>query len=167
MGHIGARLARFRREEDGVALVEFALSLPLVLVLFFSIIEGSRMMWGYQAASAGVRDAARYLARVTPREICDTGGSVTGYSNQLLTIVRDRTDGSNIFPNGMTVNAVTPSYTCNNAGSWRDGTAPIAQVSASVTITMPFGGVFRLVGDGTALPTINTTITDQNRVYGS
>ena len=50
---------RFRREESGVALVEFALFLPLFALSFFVIVEFSRIFFSYQGAIVGVRDAAR------------------------------------------------------------------------------------------------------------
>ncbi|AML52377.1 TadE/TadG family type IV pilus assembly protein [Falsihalocynthiibacter arcticus] len=64
----------FRRDERGTALVELAISLPFALLVFGMIIEGSRMLWAYQSAAAGVRDATRYLARIVPRDICTSGG---------------------------------------------------------------------------------------------
>src|SRR5687767_807230 len=64
------QLARLARNERGVALVEFAILLPILLLLFAVTIEGTRMMWSYQTAIAGVRDAARYLGRITPSNVC-------------------------------------------------------------------------------------------------
>lgn len=157
-------LSRLRRDERGVALVEFALSLPLTLLVFASIVEGSRMVWAYQTAASGVRDASRYLARVAPRDICAEGGSVAGYAEQLLGIVRDDAGGTSLFPTGMTVNSVTPSLSCPT-GNYRGGSASIAQVTAQISITIPFAGVFGFAGQ--SLPTVTATLTDQSRVYGS
>ena len=69
-------LHRFRRAEDGTALVEFAISLPLILVVSFGTINSMRLFWSYQAAVAGVRDAARYVARMAPDNICTTGANL-------------------------------------------------------------------------------------------
>ncbi len=155
--------ARFQRDQRGAALVEFAISLPLILLLFASVIEGGRMVWAYQAASSGVRDAVRYLARVAPRDICTSGGSVDGYAVALKSIVeRDHADAS-FFPTGMSVNTVTPSLTCVT-GTYRNGAA-IAQVSANITINMPFSSVFTFAGQNLAV--VTATITDQSRIYGS
>ena len=49
--------------------MEFALILPLLLVLFAVIIDGGRMLADYHAVTKSVRDAARFLAHssVEPR----------------------------------------------------------------------------------------------------
>ena len=155
---------RFLRADDGVALVEFALVLPMMLLIFAVIIEGSRMMLSYESAINGVRDATRYLARTAPRNVCTTGASVSGYSTYLRTLVVQGVTNNSVFPSNVTVGTVTPSYRCVT-GTYRGGDVPVAQVTAVITVTFPFSGIFTLVG-GT-LPTLTTTVTDQARVYGS
>ena len=81
------RLTAFRRREDGAALVEFAISLPMILVVSYCAIDSMRLFWSYQAAVAGVRDATRYLARIAPADICGAGGSLVAYQAQLATII--------------------------------------------------------------------------------
>lgn len=157
-------LARLVRCERGVALVEFGIALPLLLVLFAATIESARMLWAYQGVVAGVRDAARYAARVTPGDVCASGGSLGGLETALLARVRTGSDGSAVLPSGVTVTGLTTGLDCV-AGGWRGGAAPVARVSASLTITVPFGPVFTLVG--TAPPTIRTVVTDRQRVTGS
>ena len=83
--------------------------MPMLLLLFAVIIDGGRMMWSYQTAVAGVRDATRYLARVAPVDICTTGGSVAGYTATLTGIVQNSIYGNQLFPNGIAVNSVMPS----------------------------------------------------------
>lgn len=158
-------LRRFRRDEAGAALVEFAIVLPMLLLIFGVIIEGGRLFWSYQATIAGVRDAARYLARAAPTNICATGGSVVGYSGQLTTIVQQSSSGASLFPQSISVTSVTPSYVCVT-GAYRGGTVGIATVTANLTVTFPFAGVFTFFG-GNALGTINTSVTDRNRIYGT
>ena len=155
---------RFLRADDGVALVEFALVLPMMMLIFAVIIEGSRMMLSYESAINGVRDATRYLARTAPRNVCTSGASVAGYSTYLQTLVRQGVTSNSVFPSAVTIGAVTPSYRCVT-GTYRGGAVPVAQVTAVITVTFPFSGIFTLVG-GT-LPTLTTTVTDQARVYGS
>ncbi|AML52378.1 hypothetical protein [Falsihalocynthiibacter arcticus] len=57
-----------------------------------------------------------------------------------------------------------PTYSCI-AGDYRKGIAPIAQVSAEITITMPFSGFFAVAGY--TLNDVTTTVTDQSRIFGS
>jgi len=52
------------RDTEGSALVEGAILLPVLLVILFGIYEFSWFFYQQHLASIGVRDAARYLARV-------------------------------------------------------------------------------------------------------
>lgn len=162
LARIYTSLRRMLRNDSGAALVEFAILLPLILLVFAVVIEGGRLMWAYQSVNAGVRDASRYLARIAPESVC-SGGSLAAYQPTLESIVRNRIDGASFLPSGITVNAVTPSLTCV-AGTFRVSPAPVAQVTASLTVTFPFAGVVAFAGG--ALGTVTTSISDQSRVYG-
>ena len=65
----------------------------MMVLLFSVIIEGARLLWAYQVAEAGIRDATRYIARRAPYNICDTAGSLSSYQSELETIVRTRLSG--------------------------------------------------------------------------
>jgi Flp pilus assembly protein TadG len=52
--------------QKGVALVEFALVLPFLLVLSIMTAEFGRAIWEYNTLTKSVRDGARYLAIQTP-----------------------------------------------------------------------------------------------------
>jgi Flp pilus assembly protein TadG len=158
-------LKAFFRREDGAILVEFAVSLPLILILAFLSIESMRLFWSYQAAIAGVRDATRYLARIAPADLCTSGGDVTDYATALEAIVETTISGAALFPAGVTVTSVTPSHVCVTTLSLRQASVPVATVSANVSITMPFSQILRIVG-ANPTATINTTVSDQARVYG-
>ena len=69
MKRLRHHLLRLARNDDGVAIVEFAIALPMMLLVFAVIIEGSRLMIAYQSTIAGVRDATRYLSSVLPRRV--------------------------------------------------------------------------------------------------
>jgi Flp pilus assembly protein TadG len=55
-----------KRRQGGVALVEFALILPFLLLLSITAVELGRAIWQYDALTKSVRDAARYLSLQTP-----------------------------------------------------------------------------------------------------
>ena len=57
-----------KNKQTGVALVEFALVLPLLLILTFIVTEYSRALYQYNTLTKSVRDAARYLSVQTPRD---------------------------------------------------------------------------------------------------
>lgn len=169
--HIRSKTARFREDSSGAALVEFAILLPIMLLLFSVTIEGGRLMYGYQTTISGVRDAARYLARVTPVDICATSGSPTtataipGQVTNVTNIVRNSyTSGNGLFGTGMSITGVSPAYYCVT-GTYRGSPVGIAQVTASITINFPFSGVMTLAGQ--TMGTVNTTVSDQSRIFGT
>jgi Flp pilus assembly protein TadG len=52
--------------QAGVAIVELALMLPLLLLLTFTVTEFGRALYEYNTLTKAVRDAARYLSVQTP-----------------------------------------------------------------------------------------------------
>ncbi len=158
-------LRRFLGDRSGAALVEFAIALPLFLILFAVTVDGARMLWSYQKSVAGVRDATRYLARVSDLDLCSGGGSLAGRQSELETIVRTSlTTGANIIPSGVQLLSVVPAHSCVTGG-FRNGPVAIASVTARLEITMPFSTVFQLVGG--SVGTFQATVTDSTRVFGS
>ena len=51
-----------RRRQTGVAMVEFAIALPLLLLLLLGIAEFGRMLFQYNSLLQANRDAVRYVA---------------------------------------------------------------------------------------------------------
>jgi hypothetical protein len=71
---LGWRLAGRR---EGIASVEFAIVLPILVLMLFGAIEFGRLLVDYQVANKSVRDAVRYLSRVRDTAItgiCPGGG---------------------------------------------------------------------------------------------
>lgn len=62
-----------KNKQSGVAIVEFALVLPLLLILTFITTEYGRALYQYNTLAKSVRDAARYLSTQNP-------GDATKYS---------------------------------------------------------------------------------------
>ena len=153
----------FGAREDGGVLVEFGLVLPIMLLFFAITVEAARMLWSYQTAISGVRDASRYLARTAPVDICVTGGSLAGYASTLKDIVEKDLSDDSVMPGKVTVNSVTPTHTCV-AGTYRVSPAPVATVTANMTIEFPLSGIMGMFGSG--LPTLTTNVTDQAKIYG-
>ncbi len=154
---------RFARNDDGAILVEFGLVMPVMLLLLAVTLESARLMWSYQSVIAGVRDASRYLSRVTPADICTSGGSVAGLTTTLKNIVEQDINGNNLFPSSVTVNSVTPSLSCVS-GTYRMNPAPVGQVSANITIQFPLGGILTLFGSGAT--SVTTDVADTSRIFG-
>ena len=55
-----------RRRQVGVALVEFALILPLLVLLMLTVTELGRALWHYKVLTQSAREAARYLSTQAP-----------------------------------------------------------------------------------------------------
>ncbi len=163
------QILRFRRNQSGAALVEFAISLPLILIVAFGIIESMRLLWSFQAAVAGVRDATRYVARAAPDDICATSGTTQNWdpqlSRSLFNIVNTSITGAAIFPAGITLERVTVDLGCLPNPDLRQTIVPVATVTADLTMQFPFSAVFRLAG-GNGWGTINTSVVEEARIYG-
>lgn len=156
-------LRRFLGAEDGAALVEFALMLPLMLVLFALIAEGGRLFWSYQNAITGVRDTARHLGRMAPSDMCAAtpSAAIGDYSAFVSSTLASLSSGS------IQVGLDQLGLECVGvAGDYRVSPAPVAVVTATLTITdLPFAPLFQLVG-GASVTQVETTITDRSRVFG-
>ncbi len=137
--------------------------MPVMLLMLALTVESARMMWSYQSVISGVRDAGRYLARVTPADICVSGGSVAGLTTTLKNIVEQDISGNGLLPTSVTVNSVTPSFTCV-AGTYRVSPAPIGRVSANITIQFPMGNVLKIFGNG--ISSVTTDVADSSRIFG-
>ena len=57
------RLRRSKRQEGAQGMVEFALILPLLLLVVFGIIELGRLLVIYSSVGTASREAARYASR--------------------------------------------------------------------------------------------------------
>lgn len=162
-----SRLRRFRDDTSGLALVEFAICLPLTLLIFATIIEGGRMMWSFQAAIAGVRDATRYMSRTTPADICGNLGSFNDRKTLITGIVQNRltADASvvPVLPVRVTVVDVTAVPVCENVTTpLRISPTPVIEVTALVRIEHPWSAFF----DGALGAPSDVTISDEARAYG-
>ncbi|MGE5566489.1 MAG: TadE/TadG family type IV pilus assembly protein [Parcubacteria group bacterium] len=132
----------FHRDERGAAATEFALILPMMLIIAFGIFEAGRVFWSYNIVQSAARDAARYGARLGitcsgSTATFDDSGSMTQVQNLARTGTVDGT-GDPLIP-GWTDNAtVTVALAC------------VSKTSGTVT----FGGRY----DGqTAIPTVTVT----------
>lgn len=71
-------IRRFRRNERGATLVEFAIAIPVLLLLIFGIMEFGWIFHGWVTLTAAAREGAR-LAIVNESEI-NIKGAVTSHA---------------------------------------------------------------------------------------
>jgi Flp pilus assembly protein TadG len=69
------------KRQQGVALVEFALLLPFMLVLVMSVTEIGRAYYQYNTIAKSVREAARYLSVRAPNVDVDKARNIVVYGN--------------------------------------------------------------------------------------
>lgn len=69
------------QRQHGVALVEFALVLPLLMVLTLITTEFGRAMYQYNTLTKSVRDAARYLSMQLPDTQTTQARNLVVYGN--------------------------------------------------------------------------------------
>jgi len=104
-------IKRSRKISNAQGIVEFALALPILLLLMFGIIEGGRLLFLYSAVHSASREAVRYgsasgeVTNLTPRYEDCTGiqdaamriGRFAGVAAGDVTISYDNGPGSAIF----------------------------------------------------------------------
>ena len=167
-------LARFRRSERGATAVEFAILMPIMLVCFGVIVEGARIYWNYQSAVSGVRDATRYIARITDRDVCVGRAPATtlpahNIIANAIALERIRanigTGDTNLFPVGVAITGLTTRLFCVPTPGHVQELTPVAVVRARVQVDLPFGEVFEFFGARENAQMVSW-ITDQARIYG-
>ncbi|MFD2365566.1 TadE/TadG family type IV pilus assembly protein [Pseudoduganella sp. GCM10020061] len=111
-----------RKPQRGVALIEFALILPLLLILAMIVTEFGRALYLYNSAAKSVRDAVRYLSLQTPKTHITEASNLVVYGNI-------HGDGEPLDNN------LNTSHVVINDDSWKfEGTAPaINTVTVRVT----------------------------------
>lgn len=167
----------FWKREDGVALVEFAVLLPLMLLAFFTIVEFSRLFFSYQGAIEGVRDAVRYMARTSDPRVCDsaTGSSTvstavlttaSGYNSYIIIENAMDTETPGDLPEKVTLNSVTERILCREFPvSGSNKIVPMAEIEANFTVIFPLVGILEFAGQPLMNP-ISHTLSDETRIYG-
>lgn len=129
--------------KDGIAAVEFALMLPILLLFIATVFDIGRLMFDYQAVNKSTRDSVRYLTRVNGGATglnmnCGTGLvdatsaeavnamrlAMTGYFNgdaSLDPVVKTWTDDSNLASAGISITVTCYDNTGTGGAEIYDG----------------------------------------------
>lgn len=70
-----------QHRQRGVAIIEFALILPLLLLMTFVVTEFGRAIYQYNILTKSVRDAARYLSTQSPGTHATEAQNLIVYGN--------------------------------------------------------------------------------------
>ena len=143
-----------RRVQQGVAMVELTIALPLLLLLLLAIAEFGRMLYHYNNLLQANRDAVRYLAG-------EAWNSNLGQI-EINPVVEARTKNLAVYgtPLPQAGNEVVPGLTTANVTVGAMGSEHV-QVSTSYVFQPVIGnGIPAFIGDAIALniPLVATTV---------
>ena len=104
-------LSRFRRDDQGVALLEIAIVIPILLVMFAGIAEFGRYFYEYNTLAKASRLGARYLASKSVNSETD----YKAIAKNIVVFGNTAGTGSPVLP-GLTTDDVDISYQGGVAG---------------------------------------------------
>jgi len=136
------------RNVEGSVLVEATILTPFLVTLMFGLFEFSWYFHKQQLVESGVRDAARYLARVAPDGInpCTLTTPVDFKARAQNIAVTGLATGGTARVSGWTTGSVTMSCnTVNNSSATYDGGPTIYIITASTNFADPSLGYFGLL----------------------
>lgn len=105
-------LNRFRRDEQGVQLLELAIVLPIMLLLFAGLAEFGRYFYEYTTLAKGARIGARYLAS---KSVTSTTTDWKANAKNMVVFGNTAGTGDPILP-GMSVANVDVQYLGGTTG---------------------------------------------------
>lgn len=87
------------KRQRGLAAMEFAIALPLIILVALAVTELGRGLYQYNTLTKAVRDGARHLSNVAvgPLGIVDIGPHVTDTTN--IVVYGDIDGGTPVLPN--------------------------------------------------------------------
>ena len=143
-----AALGAVWRSAKGTASLEFAMILPMMLVLFVGAFEGGRLFWDYHVLTKAVRDGARFAARLP----ADCSGLINAADvTNVQQLTRTGTIDASADPviTGWTDNtSISVTATCFDnssdaySGLYEDqDQIPLISVRAAITFNYLFAGL--------------------------
>jgi len=117
-------LTRFRRNEQGVQLVEAAIVLPIMLMLFGAVAEFGRYFNEYSTAAKAARLGARFMITKS----MDAGTDWNSATKKLVVYGNTAGTGTPVLP-GMTESNVDIVY---SGGSWTGTNGNPAKVTVTI-----------------------------------
>jgi Flp pilus assembly protein TadG len=150
-----AKLTSFWGDEDGSALVEATIVMPLLLSLFLGVFEFSWFFYNQQLVVSGLRDAARYMTRIEltdgNRDPCaqkDQNGLLYTADAANIATMAQATGGS-ARVSGWSADDVTISCSSSAAlenGNYADGSTAMTIIDVATRFTDPSLGLFATLG---------------------
>lgn len=153
---------RLHLNDAGAALVEFALALPLFLLLVFGLIEFGRYVAVSTAVETASREAARYASAVggTPPQYTDC--DAIRNAGQDLAVITD-IDQIDIDYDSGPPGTVPLGVDCDGVDNLPTATDITSGDRVVVTATETFESVVPIIGD--IIGTITITSTDSRTIF--
>lgn len=158
----------FWRDRRGVAMVELSLMLPMLIALGLGIGEFGRALQHHHTLNKGMRDAARFLARVP---VDCPSGSATGTVTDVADVTTAKNLALNGAPSGGTPrvsywndpSTISVQVDCfdNTAGNFR-GRSGIPQITVSASVAYQDLGFLAVLG----LPSRTFSVRHQQMHFG-
>ena len=132
------RLARNAQQDRGAAAVEFALLLPVLLLLVFGIIDFGRALNAQITLTQAAREGARLAALGDPNVVSGAQSAATDLSPVSVTVAT--------CPTGTTSGASCVTVTTCPAGAGAAGIDAVVQASYSFSFVTPIDGIAGIFG---------------------
>ena len=114
----GHRSTNWLKGAEGSSATEFALVLPLLLLLLVAFFEVGRLLWSYNVVSSSVRDASRYAARLSMTCAGFANGGDMAIVQRLARTGTVDAGGTPVLPDWTVDGSVQVTFGCvNNASS--------------------------------------------------
>src|SRR6516225_4386972 len=131
---------RANERERGAAMVEFAIVVPLLILLVCGTIDFGLIFGGYQSMENGVASAARVISldQVTPTASCTQGGVQTPTANAVCNVAASLGNleglNSNTLSIGICFVAPAPTASCSGPSGPGSSVANDVEICAQATM---------------------------------
>jgi Flp pilus assembly protein TadG len=151
----GEKAVSLWRDEDGSALVEATIVMPLLITFFLGVFEFSWFFYNQQLVVSGLRDAARYMTRIEltdgNRDPCvqkDQNGVLYTADAANIATTAEATGGSARVIGwkaaDVTINCF--SSAALDAGNYADGSTSMTIIDVATRFSDPSLGLFSSLG---------------------
>jgi len=157
---MSVRMQSLWRNDEGSALIEGAILVPVLLVLVLGVLEFSWLIDQQHLISTGIHDAARYLARsANPNDVTIQKDAKTLATTGAIDGNTARVRGWTPLDVKVTYGSVNNPVGGNGLTLYRGG-AVVESVTVSTTFTVPSLGFFGFLG----LKPPALTVSHQERI---
>jgi Flp pilus assembly protein TadG len=153
------RVERFKRDERGAALVEFALGAAVFMTVVFAVLEFGILLWTHNALTDAARRGARYaINQCSPADgaCANSSTSVERTKNVVVFGTPSPAAGAQPTVRGLTTDKVQVNYSNFGVSA---GKVTVSVDSFDYAFTLP------LLGTSIRMPAYQTTLTGENAGY--